>query len=171
MRGEIEWKKFEQKSMSWKSEPSAARERCVMYTALLAVCLSVLISGCDQGVSEPKINGRWYTQSQLNLGKKVYVENCIVCHGENARGTLSWMQPNADGSYPPPPLNGTAHAWHHPLAVLKKVIDQGGIKMGGKMPGFNGKLSDDKKLAVISYFQSFWPDQIYQAWISQGGLK
>jgi mono/diheme cytochrome c family protein len=68
-------------------------------------------------------------------------------------------------------LNGTAHAWHHPLGVLKKVINEGGIPMGGKMPAFNDKLKDDEKLAVISYFQSFWPDEIYNAWISRGGLN
>jgi hypothetical protein len=39
------------------------------------------------------------------------------------------------------------------------------------MPAFNDKLKDDEKLAVISYFQSFWPDEIYNAWISRGGLN
>jgi len=142
-----------------------------MHKSILVLCFSVLIAGCDQGTNEPRVDGRWYTQSRLDIGKKVYMENCIDCHGDNAHGTFNWMKPNADGNYPPPPLNGTAHAWHHPLGVLKNVIDQGGIPMGGKMPGFNGKLNDDEKLAVISYFQSFWPDQIYQAWISRGGLN
>lgn len=142
-----------------------------MFKKVWLLLLIALVAGCEQGNSEPKVNGRWYTQTQLILGKKVYTENCIVCHGENAHGTFSWRTPNADGSYPPPPLNGTAHAWHHPLGVLKKVIEEGGIPMGGKMPGFGAKLNDDEKLAVISYFQSFWPDEIYNAWISLGGLK
>jgi mono/diheme cytochrome c family protein len=142
-----------------------------MYKSVLVLCLSLLIAGCDQGNSEPKVNGRWYTQSQIDLGKKVYVENCISCHGENAQGTANWRDTLADGSYPPPPLNGTAHAWHHPIVILKKVIEEGGVPLGGKMPGFGDKLNEDEKLAVISYIQSYWPDEIYKAWISRGGLK
>ena len=138
---------------------------------LYVLGLCVLVAGCEQGNGEPRVNGRWYTQSQVDMGKKVYAENCIACHNENARGTFSWRNPLPDGSYPPPPLNGTAHAWHHPLGVLKKVIEQGGIPMGGKMPGFGSRLNDKEELAVISYFQSFWPDDIYKAWIARGGLN
>jgi len=57
------------------------------------------------------------------------------------------------------------------LSVLKIAIGQVGVPMGGGMPGFNGKLNDDEKLALISNFQGFWAEQIYLAWISQGGLK
>ncbi|HEY8888209.1 MAG TPA: hypothetical protein VIM35_06965 [Gallionella sp.] len=56
------------------------------------------------------------------------------------------------------------------MGVLKKVIDEGGVPMGG-MPGFNDELKEDEKLAVIFCSQSFWPDEIYNAWLTQGGLK
>lgn len=39
------------------------------------------------------------------------------------------------------------------------------------MPGFKDKLKDEEKLAVISYFQSLWTDEIYNAWLTRGGLK
>jgi mono/diheme cytochrome c family protein len=138
---------------------------------LWLLCLCVWMAGCEQGSSEPKVAGRWYAQSQVDLGKKVYADNCISCHREDAQGTFNWKTPDPDGKYPPPPLNGTAHAWHHPFGVLKRVIDDGGVPLGGKMPGFKEKLNDEEKLAVISYFQSFWSDEIYNAWISRGGLK
>jgi len=54
---------------------------------------------------------------------------------------------------------------------LKKVISEGGVPLGGKMPSFGAKLSDDEQLAVISYFQSFWPDGIYQEWLKRVGLN
>jgi len=54
---------------------------------------------------------------------------------------------------------------------LKKVIEEGGVPLGGKMPGFKEKLKEGDKLAVISYFQSFWNDEIYGEWLSRGGLK
>jgi len=135
----------------------------------LMLCLSLLLAGCEQG--EPKVAGRWYTQSQVELGKKVYVENCIGCHNENARGTFNWKNTDSEGNYPPPPLNGTAHAWHHPISILKKTIEQGGVPLGGKMPAFGAKLSDDEQLAVIPYFQSFWTNEIYEAWLSRGGIN
>jgi len=138
-------------------------------TWLLSLCLGV--AGCGQDSSEPKVSGRWYTQSQVELGRKVYALNCVGCHLDNAQGTASWKDRSPDGSYPPPPLNGSAHTWHHPLAILKKVIDEGGVPLGGKMPGFKDKLNEEEKLAVISYFQSFWSGEIYDAWITRGGLK
>lgn len=131
--------------------------------------MALLLAGCGQ--SEPTVAGRWYTPSQVELGKQVYAENCISCHNENAIGTFTWRQPGTDGSYPPPPLNGTAHAWHHPLSQLKRTITQGGIPLGGTMPGFGSKLNDDEKLAVIAWFQNFWPDKIYQEWLKRGGTN
>jgi len=137
--------------------------------SIATLLLLGLLAACVQG--EPKVAGRWYTQSQVDLGKKVYVANCIGCHNENARGILDWKTTDAAGHYPPPPLNGTAHAWHHPISLLKKTIEQGGVPLGGTMPGFGSKLNEDEKLAVISYFQSFWSNEIYDAWLSRGGLK
>jgi mono/diheme cytochrome c family protein len=135
----------------------------------LLLCLCLLAASCEQG--EPKVAGKWYTQSQLDLGKKIYSENCIGCHNKDAQGTFDWKQTGPDGSYPPPPLNGTAHAWHHSISVLKRTIAQGGIPLGGKMPGFGAKLNDDEQLAVISYFQSFWSNEIYQGWLQRGGTN
>lgn len=136
---------------------------------LLGLC--ALLAGCEKVSDEPKVSGRWYAQSQIDLGKKVYVEHCVSCHLDYAQGTANWNERTPDGKYPPPPLNGNAHAWHHPLGILKKVIDEGGIPLGGKMPGFKEKLNEEEKLAVISYFQSFWSNEIYAAWLERGGLK
>ncbi len=114
---------------------------------------------------------RWYSDEQLQLGKQVFAQNCASCHGINAQGTFNWKKPGADGSFPPPPLNGSAHSWHHPLKLLMRTIDQGGVPLGGKMPGFKDKLSKEEKLAAIAYFQSKWSDKIYNAWVKRGGLK
>ncbi len=133
--------------------------------------LSVLLAACGEANNEPRVAGRWYAQSQVELGKSVYAENCIACHLENAQGTISWKERTDNGSYPPPPLNGSAHAWHHPMALLQRTIDEGGIPLGGTMPAYKGKINEAEKLAVISYFQSFWNDEIYAAWLERGGLK
>ena len=76
----------------------------------------------------------------------------------------------ADGSFPLPPLNGSAHAWHHTREQLTLTIDTGGEPFGGQMPPFEELLSDDDKLAAIAYFQSFWDEEIYLGWLDLGGL-
>lgn len=127
------------------------------------------IGGC--GDSEPKVDGRWYTQPQVDNGKQLFLTQCANCHGVLAQGTADWKKPLADGKYPPPPLDGTAHAWHHPLKGLKLTIQNGGIALGGTMPAFGDKLSEEEQNAVISFFQSKWPTEIYNAWVERGGLK
>lgn len=108
--------------------------------------------------------GRWYDDATLEKGVTIFAENCASCHGANAEATADWKKTDSNGKYPPPPLNGTAHAWHHSIEVLKETIQNGGIKLGGLMPPFKDKLSDKDIDAVIAFFQSKWPDELYQKW-------
>ena len=107
---------------------------------------------------------RWFNQAVVEHGAQLFQQNCAVCHGANAEGTSDWKKTDANGNYPPPPLNGSAHAWHHSIPQLARSIKEGGIKLGGVMPPFADKLSDQDVLAVIAYFQSKWPDEIYAGW-------
>lgn len=144
--------------------------------ALLSIS-AALLSACDQrGLPDLTVvnteTGRWYSQAQQQTGQLVFSENCASCHGEQAQGLAAdWRQRLEDGSFPPPPLNGTAHAWHHSLSVLLQVINEGGVALGGKMPPFAASLDDDQKLAAIAYFQSYWNDEIYQQWLQMGGVE
>lgn len=134
---------------------------------LLAIFLLPATAG-----AEALLPGKWYSQSQLELGKKVFSRTCASCHGDQGQGLAEdWRKPLDDGSYPPPPLNGSAHTWHHPMSILIRTINQGGIPLGGKMPAFGDTLSDVEKTAVIAYFQDWWPEEIYQGWIERGGLN
>lgn len=149
----------------------------------LTLLVSFLITSCDEGAiqsssvsigEDPKVEaqGRWYTREQVLLGAGLFSENCAVCHGEEAQGIATdWKQRLEDGSFPPPPLNGTAHAWHHPNSMLLQVINEGGASFGGKMPAFSDILEDAEKFAVISYFQNFWTDEIYDRWELMGGTN
>jgi mono/diheme cytochrome c family protein len=110
---------------------------------------------------------RWYNQAIVENGNRLFQQNCAVCHGANAEGTSDWKKTDANGNYPPPPLNGSAHAWHHSIPGLARSIKAGGIKLGGVMPPFGDKLSDQDILALIAYFQSKWPTQIYDVWAEQ----
>ena len=129
-------------------------------------------SASNEEASEQMGVERWNSVEQVALGREVFTQNCAVCHGAEAQGTVSdWRETLDDGSFPPPPLNGSAHAWHHPQEVLLRVIDYGGEAMGGKMPAFIDVLEQDEKLAAVAYFQSFWTDEIYQQWMQMGGTN
>ncbi len=152
---------------------------------IILLCFFTL-TACDQSPSEKTVNpesttsevadksstvtSRWYTQSQLEVGYKIYQKNCLRCHNKDAVGTLEWKKTRPNGDYPPPPLNGTAHAWHHDIGTLTRTIKNGGIPLGGVMPGFSNQLSDAEIRAVIAYFQSFWSNEIYDSWLEIGGL-
>ena len=84
---------------------------------------------------------RWYSQVQVARGDALFQENCASCHKPDASGTPNWRETDAEGKYPPPPLNGTAHTWHHPLSILRRTVSVGGVPLGGTMPGFGEKLN------------------------------
>ncbi|HUV20435.1 MAG TPA: thioredoxin fold domain-containing protein [Gammaproteobacteria bacterium] len=107
---------------------------------------------------------RWYDQADIDKGATLYKQNCASCHGQNGEGTADWKKTDANGNYPPPPLNGTAHTWHHSKKLLRSTISEGGARLGGLMPGFKDKLSDKEIDAVIAFFQSKWPDEVYANW-------
>ncbi len=157
------------------SKNSGQKEWAVGARVLAAIVMIVLVvlfyPASEPPVVIPKIIDteeggaeRWYTAEQVVQGEKLFAQNCAACHGKNAEATSEWRKTDDSGNYPPPPLNGTAHAWHHPLSVLRETIQQGGVPLGGVMPGFSDKLSVQETDTVIAWFQSLWPDELYQAW-------
>ena len=144
--------------------------------------IALLASGCyhstDDSLSGQELylvnssRARWYSNGQVVSGSQIFETNCAECHGANAEGRYAnWKQKLPDGSFPPPPLDGSAHAWHHPRSVLLEVIENGGLALGGKMPAFGAVLNDQEKLAAIAYFQNFWDDETYSQWEVMGGTR
>ncbi len=114
---------------------------------------------------------RWFTEQQFEVGKQVFATNCAACHGNLGQGIVeNWKRPDDAGNFPAPPLNGTAHTWHHPKFVLLETIDNGGIPLGGTMPAFKGILTDEEKEAVIAYIQSMWDDETYVKWLKMDNM-
>lgn len=125
---------------------------------------AALVSLAFLSACQDEDNGRWYSEQQVAKGNKVFQQHCAACHGIDAEATPNWKQTDANGNYPPPPLNGTAHAWHHSLEVLRTQIRQGGAPVGGIMPAFDQVLNAQEIDQSIAYFQSRWPDELYQRW-------
>jgi len=113
------------------------------------------------------VSGRWYNSAQIERGNKLYQVNCASCHKPDTSGTPDWKKVDAQGKYPPPPLNGTAHAWHHPLSTLRRTVIEGGVPLGGNMPGFGDQFNSEQIDDILSWIQSHWSDEIYSIWNEQ----
>jgi mono/diheme cytochrome c family protein len=98
--------------------------------------------------------------SMVMNGAKLFAKNCAQCHGPRAEGFVNWRRRDASGNFPPPPLDGSAHTWHHPRRQLANTIKNG----GSVMPPFDSKLTDTEISNVINYLLSLWPDEIYALW-------
>ena len=106
-----------------------------------------------------------YTSAQVEQGKGLFAKNCASCHGDKGQGLAAdWRKPGQDGNYPPPPLNGSAHTWHHSSEVLQRTLAEGGVKLGGSMPPFKEILNQEERSSVIAFVQSLWSDEIFQKW-------
>jgi mono/diheme cytochrome c family protein len=129
----------------------------------------LMLAGCGdtprESARQDAQTGRWYSVEQVMQGSPLYARHCAVCHGGQAEGAETWFQRLPDGRWPPPALNGTAHAWHHPLWQLRQQIRLGSDPRTGNMPGFEEILSDAEIDSVIAWFQSHWPPEIYAAWL------
>ena len=116
---------------------------------------------CVAAITEaPAAAQRWYEPEHAAAGAPLFQRHCATCHGAAAEGAAHWQRRGPDGRMPPPPLDGSAHAWHHPLKALVRTVAHG----QGNMPGWGGVLSVAETLAIIAWFQSLWPDEIYLAW-------
>ncbi len=100
------------------------------------------------------------------IGQEVYTENCASCHGANLEGQPNWRIPGADGRLPAPPHDETGHTWHHDGDTLFRLTKYGtGALIGdpdyqSNMPIYEGVLTDDEIIAVLSYIKSTWPQEI-----------
>ena len=124
---------------------------------LLFIPLIILLAGCNPE-EKNKNSG-----SMVLLGEKIYNKNCLSCHGPKGQGLAKdWKVKDENGNYPAPPLNGTAHTWHHSPEQLLYTINKGGVEMGGQMPAFEKRLTEEEKKALIEFMYSLWPKEIQE---------
>ena len=105
------------------------------------------------------------SKEQVQQGKILYDQNCASCHKKDLGGTKNWRSVDSDGHTVPPPLNGTAHTWHHSDELLHDIIKHGFNNLiknyQGKMLGFGDKLNDKEIDSILAYIKTYWPEDIY----------
>ena len=99
----------------------------------------------------------------LAAGEQIYFTHCASCHGARLEGQPDWRSRNADGLLPAPPHDASGHTWHHPDQTLFRITKHGVARIVADptyktaMPVYEGVLSDDEIVAVLSWIKAQWP--------------
>lgn len=99
-------------------------------------------------------------------GAAIYAANCASCHGADLKGQADWQSPGDDGLMPAPPHDETGHTWHHPDEILFAITKHGVARAANlkdyksAMPVYEGVLSDEEIIAVLSWIKAQWPEEI-----------
>jgi mono/diheme cytochrome c family protein len=102
----------------------------------------------------------------IALGETVYRQQCAACHGAQLQGQANWRERGPDGRLPAPPHDPSGHTWHHPDAQLFALTKHGIARGAGvpgydsAMPAYDGVLTDEQIVAVLSWIKSTWPAEI-----------
>jgi mono/diheme cytochrome c family protein len=102
----------------------------------------------------------------LVQGERIYQARCAACHGANLEGQPDWRERGPDGLLPAPPHDESGHTWHHPDEQLFRLTKLGIARAAGlpdyetAMPAFEGVLSDEEIVAVLSWIKSRWPPAV-----------
>jgi mono/diheme cytochrome c family protein len=102
----------------------------------------------------------------LAVGERIYVQRCASCHGAQLQGQPNWRTRGPDSLLPAPPHDSSGHTWHHPDELLFRITKFGVAKAANltdyqsAMPIYEGVLSDEEIVAVLSWINSRWPASI-----------
>jgi len=120
-----------------------------------AKAMAVYLKALPQRDSEPAptSQARLVSPEVMEVGRKVYTAQCVMCHGDEGKG------------FPPsyPPLaNNQSITMSSPVNPIRMVLN-GGYPPGTKknprphgMPPFSHILNDEEAAAVVTYIRVAW---------------
>jgi mono/diheme cytochrome c family protein len=130
------------------------------YVAVL-LALTLILGACGGGSQQSGTS----RSEVVELGAKLYDENCASCHGGESGGAISDS---------PPRHNANGHTWHHPDCLLADITLRGAAAWGADpstsaMPAFAGDLSVEEVDAILAFIKTWWTDEqrSYQAEVTQ----
>jgi S-disulfanyl-L-cysteine oxidoreductase SoxD len=148
--------------------PARSKPRAVALAATVAVVAALAAYGVwrARGAVEPAYRLRPDDAALTAAGQRRYMAQCASCHGTALEGQPNWRERGPDGRLPAPPHDVSGHTWHHPDELLFRITKHGVAKAAGiggyvsAMPAYEGVLSDQEIVAVLSWIKSQWPGAI-----------
>ena len=140
----------------------------VALSAVLAVVITLAIRFDPFAADQAEAMLRPDDPKVLAVGERIYSEQCASCHGDRLQGQPEWRTRGTDGLLPAPPHDANGHTWHHPDEMLFRITRNGVASIIGdpdyktSMPAYEGRLSDDEIIAVLSWIKAQWPAQVRQ---------
>lgn len=143
---------------------------------LVFLCVLLFVGACskdDDKDSSGSLDGNnpsaqsqtLFDLNRVARGAKLYQENCAQCHGPQAQGHPDWQRARSQGFSAAPPLNGSGTDIKLTRSAMVKVIKKGAKHKGVMvMPAWQGRVSNEQILDIISWYQALWPVETYQAW-------
>jgi photosystem II stability/assembly factor-like uncharacterized protein len=98
------------------------------------------------------------TPTRITAGKKLYDENCQACHGERGVGERPQDLYARDENGLPlaPPLDDSAHGWHHGDDQLRRTILDGSPRNPRMAAWKQHDISPDDARSLVAYIKSLW---------------
>ncbi len=131
----------------------------VVLLVLVALCAVVVLKNFSSFKSQKGESINAFSKPGVEvfeLGRRLYISNCKVCHLENGTGRAPEF----------PPLAGSDWAVGTPermIAILLHGIDGkivvNGRTFSGTMPPFKDRLSYAKIAAILTYVRNAWGNQ------------
>lgn len=128
----------------------------------VTLAVALLCAGC--GAPRSAVDAS--DAAKVARGMAVYHQHCAACHGANLEGQADWRIRKSNGRLPAPPHDASGHTWHHPTSMLIEIVRNGLVPPNAPdgyesdMPAFRSTLSDDDIVAVLSFIQSRWTDDV-----------
>lgn len=157
----------EEPDLDWALVSSGFEDRAIMTLAvdptdgrrMLAVTdTGAVMVSADGGESWLDFEGRLEaTPERIAQGRALYEETCAACHGAAGVGERpdDMYAMDEDGLVVAPPLDDSAHGWHHPDEQLVQIILEGSPR-NPRMAAWRELLSPDDARAVVAYIKSLW---------------
>ncbi len=145
---------------------SGLLSRWPLWGALLGLVVAVAAWVAFNPNEPPAIVLRPQDPQLLAMGQQVYNQHCAACHGAQLQGQANWRERGPNGRLPAPPHDSSGHTWHHPDEVLFQITKYGVAKVANlkdypsDMPAYQGQLSDEEIVAVLSWIKAQWPAPI-----------
>jgi mono/diheme cytochrome c family protein len=96
------------------------------------------------------------TPTAVVRGEQLYNAYCVACHGVNGVGENPQdIYAQDEFGYVGPPMDSSAHAWHHTDEQLVNTILEGSSR-NERMAAWKNVLTEEDAGDIVEYIKSLW---------------